>query len=202
MSPPWHGCELQASLAVVEGDATIESLIDAHLGTGEVEAACPLRDLEAAAFPLHYVVVADDPFVHEAANTVDSVGSFPPGGCGFACLPGETELFVDGPVIVVANEDAAVITVKGQRHPVAAQHLSKQAEIAEGGFRGEELCGQDLSGGIVLHAKSSKALAAAFQPVVWAVIELHQFTQPCGTQAALAMSGSTAFAWRAETVLT
>jgi hypothetical protein len=44
-----------------------------------------LRDLEATAFPLHDIVVADDPFVHEAANTVESVGSFPPGGCGFAC---------------------------------------------------------------------------------------------------------------------
>jgi hypothetical protein len=44
-----------------------------------------LSDLEATAFPLHDIVVADDPFVHEAANTVESVGSFPPGGCGFAC---------------------------------------------------------------------------------------------------------------------
>jgi len=85
MSPPWHGCELQASLAVVEGDATVEGLIDAHFGTGEAETACLLRDLEAAAFPLHDIVVADDAFVHEAANTVESVGSFPPGGCGFAC---------------------------------------------------------------------------------------------------------------------
>jgi len=32
--------------------------------------------------------------VHEAANTVESVGSFPPGGCGFACLPGETAVVV------------------------------------------------------------------------------------------------------------
>ena len=85
MSPPWHGCELQASLAVVEGDATIVGLIDAHFGTGEAETACLLRDLEATAFPLHDIVVTDDPFVHEAANTVESVGSFPPGGCGFAC---------------------------------------------------------------------------------------------------------------------
>ena len=95
MSPPWHGCELQASLAVVERDATVEGLIDVYFGTGEAEAACLLRDLEAAAFPLHDVVVADDTFVHEAADAVESVGSFPPGGCRFACLPGETTVVVD-----------------------------------------------------------------------------------------------------------
>jgi len=218
------------------------------------------------AFPLHDVVVADDPLMHEAADTVET------GGCGFTRLPSETavvvgdkfaqhgvggvdvgrlgqtqftgeailqdapeafdaafglgtigsdkgdaelfqgaaelrglafssELFVDGPVVVVADEDAAVIPVEGERYPVSAQHLSKQAEIAEGGFRGEELYGQDLFGGIVLHAESSEALAAAFEPVVRATIELHQFAEPCGTQATLAMSGSAAFAWRAETVL-
>ena len=34
-----------------------------------------------------------------------------------------------------------------------------------------------------------------------AAVELHQFTEAGGTQAALAMSGSAAFTWRAETVL-
>src|SRR6267143_43787 len=95
MSPPWHGCELQASLAVVERDATVEGLIDVYFGTGEAEAACLLRDLEAAAFPLHDVVVADDTFVHEAADAVESVGGFTPGGCSFACLPSETTVVVD-----------------------------------------------------------------------------------------------------------
>jgi hypothetical protein len=42
MSPSWHGCELQASLAVVERDAAVEGLIDAHFGTGEAEAAALL----------------------------------------------------------------------------------------------------------------------------------------------------------------
>src|ERR1700730_1026455 len=221
MSPPWHDCYLQAGVAVIEREATVEGLIDAHFGTGEAEAVCLLRDLEATAVPLHEVVVADDTLVHEAADTVERVGRFPPGGCGFACLPSETtvvvgdkfaqhgvggidvgrfcqaqfageailqdapeafdaalglrtigsdegdaelfqgtaelrglafssELFVDGPVVVVADEDAAVIPVEGERYPVSAQHLPKQAEIAEGGFRWEELCGQDLSGGIVV----------------------------------------------------
>src|SRR5438128_2088816 len=46
------------------------------------------------------------------------------GGLAFA-----SELFVDGPVVVVAEEDAAVIAVKSQRHTVTAEQLAKQAEI-------------------------------------------------------------------------
>src|SRR5580765_5154995 len=95
MSPPWHGCELQASLAVVERDAAIEGLMDMYFGAGEAEATGLLRDLETAAFPLHDVVVADDTFMHEAADAVETVGSFPPSGCSFACLPGETTVVVD-----------------------------------------------------------------------------------------------------------
>ena len=34
-----------------------------------------------------------------------------------------SELFIDGPVFIVADEDAAVIPVEGEWQPVAAQHL-------------------------------------------------------------------------------
>src|SRR5689334_13094017 len=94
MSPPWYDCKLKTSFAVVERDATVEGLIDAYFGTGEAEAACLLRDLEAMAFPLHDVVVADDPLMHEAADTVETGGRFPPGDCGFACLPSETTVVI------------------------------------------------------------------------------------------------------------
>ena len=76
------------------------------------------------------------------------------------------ELFFDRPGVVVAHEDAAVIAVKSQGHAVAAQQLAQQGEIAESGFGGEELGGQDFAGGVVLHAQSGEARAAAFQPVV------------------------------------
>src|SRR5450755_2876029 len=112
-----------------------------------------------------------------------------------------SELFLDGPAVVIADEDAAVISVESQRHAEAPQQLAKQAEIAKGGLRGEELCGQDFAGGVVLHAQSGEPWAAAFQPVVRAAVELHEFAEPRGTQASLAMRGSTAFSRRTETVL-
>ena len=103
------------------------------------------------------------------------------------------KLFFDGPVVVIADEDATVIAIKSQRHAEAAQQLAKQAEIAESGFRGKELRRQDFAGGVVLHAQSGEPGSAAFEPVVQAAIELHEFAEPCATHAALAMSGSTAF---------
>ena len=40
---------LQAGVAVIERDATVESLVDLHFGTGEAEATRLLGDLEATA---------------------------------------------------------------------------------------------------------------------------------------------------------
>src|SRR5579863_537678 len=272
LSPPWDGCVFEAGVAVIERDTSIESLVDLHLGTGEAEAAGLLGDLEAAAFPLHDVVVADGAFMQETADAVEAVRRRSPSSFHLAGLFGEpavvsddeaaqhgvagveivsasqakfatqailqhapetldaafglravggdegdaelfegtaelsglafaSELFVDRPVVVIADEDAAVIAVKSQRYTVAAQQLAKQAEIAEGGFRREELRGQDFAGGIVLHAEGGEPRAAALEPVVRAAIELHEFTEASGTQAALAMSGSAAFARRTQAVV-
>jgi hypothetical protein len=95
-----------------------------------------------------------------------------------------------------------VIAVKSQRHTEAAKQLAKQAEIAEGGFRGEELRGQDFPGGVVLHTKSGEPWTTSFKPVVRAAVELHKFAEARGTHAALAMSGRTALSRRAKSVLT
>src|SRR5216684_8957962 len=75
---------------------------------------------------------------------------------------------------------------------LAAEHLFQQAEIAERGLRREELGGQDFAGGVVLHAESGELRAATFEPVVRAAVELHEFAEASGTQAALAMSGGAA----------
>ncbi len=272
MSPPWHGGVLQAGIAVVERQSSVKGLVDLHFGAGEAEAAGLLGDLEATAFPLQDVVVADDAFMDEAADALEIFRGRSPGGLHFPRLPGEaavvvgdefaqhgvggveimsaskaeftaqailqhapeafdaafslgamsgdegdaelfqgaaelgrlafaSELFIDGPVVVVADEDAAVIAVKSERHAVTAQQLFQQAEIAESGFRGEELSRQDFASGIVLHAESGEQRAAAFEPVVRAAVELHQFAEASGPQAALAMSGSTALSRGAETVV-
>src|SRR5712664_394630 len=271
MSPPWDGLVFQASVAVVERDPAIKSLVDVHFGASEAEATCLLGNLEAATLPLHDVVVADGALVKEAADAFETFRSGAPGGSVFARCPGKaavvvddelaqdgvggaevvsgsqaqfageailqhapeafdaafglravggdegdselfqgatelgglalsSELFFHRPDVIVADEDAAVIAVKSQWHAVAAEHLFKQAEIAEGGFGSEELGGQDFAGGVVLHAESGEVRAAAFQPVVRAAVELHQFAEARGTQAALAMSGSAAFARRAQAV--
>src|SRR5713226_94707 len=263
LSPPWDGRVLQAGVAVVERDSSVEGLVENHFGTGEAETLCLLRDLEAAAFPLHDVVVADGALVHEAADAVEAVRRGTPGGFHLAGLFGETpvvvgaelaqdsvggvdvvsasqaefaaqailqhapealdatfglravggdegdtelfqgaaelgglafasELFVDGPVVVVADEDAAVIAIKSERHAVAAQQVFQQAEIAERGFRREELGGEDFAGGVVLHAESGELRATTFEPVVRAAVELHEFAETRGTHTALAMSGSAA----------
>src|SRR5260221_1331850 len=263
MSPPLDDGVWEAGVAVIERDPLVESLVDLHFGAGEAKAAGLLRDLEAAAFPLHDVVVANGALVHEAADTLEAFRGRSPGGFHFARLSGETavvvsdelaqhgvggvevmsaskaefaaqailqhapealdaafglravggdegdaqlfqgatelgrlafsgELFFDRPAVVVADEDTAVIAIESQRHPVAAQQLAKQAEIAERGFRGEELRNQDFAGGVVLHAEGGEPRAATFEPVVRAAIELYEFAKPSGTQTALAMSGSTA----------
>ena len=81
------------------------------------------------------------------------------------------ELFFHRPEIVVAHEDAAVVAVKGEGSAVAAQQLTQQGEIAEGGFGGKELGGQDFTGGVVLQAERSEPRAAAFEPIVGRAVE-------------------------------
>lgn len=112
------------------------------------------------------------------------------------------ELFFDGPEVVVAHEDAAVIAVESERSAVAAQQLAQQAKISEGSFGGKELSAQDLSGGIVLQSEGGEPGATALQPVVGRAIQLHQFAFTGGSQTALAMSGSAPFPGRTETGLT
>src|SRR6266852_6512975 len=85
---------LQAGVAVVERQPPIEGLVDLHFGTGEAEAPGLLGDLEAAAFPLHDVVVADGAFMHEAAEALEMFRSGTPRGGGFSGLPGETAVVV------------------------------------------------------------------------------------------------------------
>lgn len=108
------------------------------------------------------------------------------------------ELFVQRPVVVVASEDAAAVAVEGHRDPEATQETLEQVEIALGGFREEELSGQDFAGGVVLQAQSSEPRAAALEPVVGRAVELNQFSEVRRTEATLAMSGRAAFSGRAD----
>jgi len=102
---------------------------------------------------------------------------------------------------IVAHEDAAAVAVEGRGHAEAAQQALQQVKITFGGFREEELGGQDFAGGIVLHAEQGEAGTAGCEPVVWAAVELHEFAFASHTQTALAMSGRTALARGAEAFL-
>jgi hypothetical protein len=85
---------LQTGVAIVEGDAAIERLIDLHFGSGEAEAASLLGDLEATALPLHDIVVADRSFVYEAADAVEAVGSRTPDDFHFARFAGKAMVVI------------------------------------------------------------------------------------------------------------
>src|SRR5258708_4896465 len=158
-------------------------------------------------------LIAGDAILHHTPETLDAafglraVGSHEgdaelrEGPAELRGLAFTGELFFDGPVVVVADEDAAVVTVKSERNTVPAEQLMKQAEIAESGFRGKELRRQDFAGGVVLHAESSEVRAAAFEPVVRTAVELHEFSELCGTHPALAMRGSPALSRGTQTLL-
>ena len=64
---------LQTGVAVVQGDATVKSLIELNLGASEAEAAGLLGDLKAKAFPLYDIVVTYDALMNEAADAVEIV---------------------------------------------------------------------------------------------------------------------------------
>src|SRR5271170_4530774 len=269
MSPLMGIGMFQTSIAVIERDLSVESLIEPDGCSGEAEAPVLGRDLKAASAPLHDVVVTDDAFVQERTDALEILGSRPPSSGGVARDAGEaaivvgdelaqdrvggidvcrlsepqfaaqailqdapeafdaalglrrvcgdegdaelgegaaelgglalaSELFFDGPVIVVANEDAAAIAVEGGGNAEATEQALEQAKITFGGFREEELCGEDFAGSVVLHAQSGEAWAATFQPVMRAAVELHQLALASDAQTALAMGGSAAFARRTE----
>jgi hypothetical protein len=84
MSPPCGVDVFEAGVAVVERDPAIEALVQLDFGAGETEASLLRRDLQAAAFPLHDVVVADDAFMEERADALELVGSGTPGFGGVA----------------------------------------------------------------------------------------------------------------------
>ncbi len=69
MSPSWGVGVFEASIAVVERDASVESVIELNFGTCDAEAPMLGQDLETVTLPLHDVVVADDAFVNEGRDT-------------------------------------------------------------------------------------------------------------------------------------
>ena len=92
---PWRSQGvLQTGFAIEEGDASVKGLIDLNFGAGKAEALALLWDLEALAFPLHDVVVADHALVKETADAVQIFRGRTPGGLHFAGPAGEAAVEV------------------------------------------------------------------------------------------------------------
>src|SRR5258708_7376337 len=85
---------LQAGVAGIKGDATVEGPGDLHFCTRGAEAARLLGGLEATAFPFPDGVVADHALVDPAAKTVEALRSGTPRGGPFARLPSKTAVVV------------------------------------------------------------------------------------------------------------
>jgi len=109
------------------------------------------------------------------------------------------EFFLNGPMAVVAHEDAAAIAIESEGDTEAAKQAMEQVEIACGGFREEKLSGEDFAGGVILHAEGGESGATALEPVVGRAIELDQFAFAGRAETALTMSGWAALARGAET---
>ena len=84
----------ELGLPVIDVHFSFERFVELHFGPGEAEAFGLGRDLEAAAVPLHDVVVADRAFVNEAADSVEVLGSRAPRFFGF------TRCAAEAPVVV------------------------------------------------------------------------------------------------------
>ena len=84
---------------MIDGNPTFERFADLHFGSGEAKTAWVRRNLKAASFPLHDVVVADDAFMSEAANALQIFRSGPP---GFFDVAGRTS-----EAAVVVGQEAA-----------------------------------------------------------------------------------------------
>jgi hypothetical protein len=81
------------------------------------------------------------------------------------------ELFGQGPVGIVALEDAVAVAVEAERDAMGGDHGAESAEIADSIFGFElEVSGQDLAGGVILKTDESELGAAALEPVMTAGI--------------------------------
>src|ERR1017187_2861355 len=98
------------------------------------------------------------------------------------------ELFGQGPVGIVALEDAVAVVVEAERDAMRGDHGLQSAKIAERIFGFElEVSGQDLAGGVILKGDESELGPAAFEPVMPAGIGERHHAEAWAGRAARAM---------------
>ena len=96
MSPPCEFIHRRGGVWCRRKDShfSFQRFVELHFGAGEAEAFGLGRDLEAAAVPLHDIVVADRAFVNEAADAFQIPGSGAPGFFGLAWCAAEAPVVV------------------------------------------------------------------------------------------------------------
>jgi hypothetical protein len=172
MSPPWVVGALEAGVVGVERDSTIERLlvVDEELAPhriGGVDVASGGQaQLAAQAMLQHTPEAFDAAFGLRRSRGNEADAELGQRAAELRGLALASEFFLDTPVVVIAEKDAAAITVEGGGHAEAAEQTLEQAKITCGGFRGEELCCEDFVGSVVLHTESGETQATAFQPIV------------------------------------
>src|ERR1019366_2182692 len=102
------------------------------------------------------------------------------------------ELFGQGPVGIVALEDAVAVAVEAERYAVRGDHGVQSAKIADSIFGFElEVSGEDLTGGVILKADEGELGAAALEPVMAAGIgERHHAETWTGQAAGAVLAGA------------
>ena len=156
-----------------------------HRGFRKAEPSQPEMNLQPATVPRHYVVVADDALVGEAADAFEIIRS---GRQSFS-------VFLNRTMLVVALEAAAAIAVEGQgaRRSVAAGFATEANNLRR--FLRGRTERRDFAGGVILQAQSG----AAFEAIARGAVESDEFFFAGGAQTALAMNGRATFARRAQT---
>src|ERR1700728_113689 len=105
-----------------------------------------------------------------------------------------SELLGEGPVGIVALEDAVAVTVEAERDAVSEDHGLQGAEIPHGIFWFElKVSGKDPTGGVILKADESELGAAAFEPIMTTGIGEYHHAEPWTRRTATAISARPAF---------
>ena len=87
---------------------------------------------------------------------------------------GAAQLFLEGPVGIVADKDVEAIAVEGQGQAVGGDELPQQGDIAVQILGGPEVQGQDGAGGVVDGAVQRELGAARLEPRERAGVELDE----------------------------
>src|SRR5207302_9532102 len=115
---PWRSQGvLQGGIAVIEGNAPVESLTEVDFGSGKAEALALLWDRKALALPLDDVVIADQPLMDKATDAVQIFRSRAPCSLHFTRTAGE------GAVIVgheITQHDIGGLQLAGLSQPEVA----------------------------------------------------------------------------------